>query len=79
MTPILRMKRTLVSDDLSATEVEPEPEPLPRPEPEPSTAPPTLPPSRPPRLAMIDCPRCQKLSSPRFVRCHRCGARLRPC
>jgi HEAT repeats len=70
MPPILRMKRALASDHLSATEVKPEP--LPRPEPEPSTAPPTLPPSRPLRLAMIDCPRCQKLSSPRFVRCHRC-------
>jgi hypothetical protein len=88
MPPILRMKRTLVADDLSSTEPEPdpelapEPEPLPRPEPEPlprpEPAPQFLLPSRPPRLEMIDCPRCQKLSSPKFVRCHRCGARLRP-
>ena len=84
MPPIRRMKRALVPDDLFATatateaELELEPTLLPRLEPEPSTAPPTLPPSRPPRLEMIDCPRCQKLSSPKFVRCHRCGARLRP-
>ena len=82
MPPILRMKRALVPDDLSATateaELELERELLPRLEPEPPTAPPTLPPSRPPRLEMSDCPRCQKLSSPKFVRCHRCGARLRP-
>ena len=59
---------------------------------QPSPAPPDLAPSASPappdqtpsdapaqtgaRIRMVVCPRCQRLSSPRFVRCHRCGARL---
>jgi hypothetical protein len=88
MPPILRMKRPLKTSVVSAPEPEPEPElapepaPLARPEPEPlarpEPAPQFLPLPRPPRPPMIDCPRCQKLSSVKFVRCHRCGARLRP-
>jgi hypothetical protein len=93
MPPILRMKREVVLPvEVLAPEPQlrpepepepelepaplahPEPEPLPRPEPAPQFL--ALP--RPPRPPMIDCPRCQKLSSPKFVRCHRCGARLRP-
>jgi hypothetical protein len=30
-----------------------------------------------PRIEMAACPRCQKLCNPAWVRCHRCGARLR--
>jgi hypothetical protein len=31
----------------------------------------------PPRIEMAVCPRCQRLCNPTWVRCHRCGARLR--
>lgn len=30
------------------------------------------------RKTMVPCPRCQRLGDPGWVRCHRCGARMRP-